>query len=148
MVNYSISEFTNKETGAKFYYAIPQVKETISTKVIAKRISRQCTVTFADVLAVLQALGENIHDELVAGNQVYLEGIGKIRLSLRQVSSNDIKEFTQNNITGATARLIAGDELKDLFTDTEFALVASRKEQALTKSALREGKTISVVSKN
>lgn len=147
MVQVSINEFTNKESGAKFYYFKPQSNRTVSTKEIAKRISKECTVSFADVLAVLQALGEDIPEYLRDGAQVKLDGLGKMRLRLKQVSTNDVKELTANNITNAVVTFRAEDELRNVFDGMEFETVSSRREQALAKSAIREGKTISVVSK-
>lgn len=149
MVGVSISEFLNKENGNKFYYYTPQVDATISTKEIAKRISKECTVAYADVLAVLQALGEDIPEYLQNGAQVKLDGIGKFRLGLKQVSAADIKELTTSNITGVKVNFRPEDELAGLKrSDFEFENVSKRKEQTIAKTAAREGKTIQIVAKN
>ena len=44
--------------------------EVITTADLAKDINRACSITEADVVAVLQALGQRIGDALLDGNRV------------------------------------------------------------------------------
>ena len=56
--------------------------EVITTADLAKDINRSCSVTEADVLAVLQAVGQRIGDALLDGNRVEIDHIGTFGLSL------------------------------------------------------------------
>ena len=145
MINYSITSITNQTTGKSVYFALPQFDQTIDTKVLAKRISKQCTVSYADTLAVLESVGENLRDFLQEGCQVELYGIGKMRVGLKSETTSTAEEFTSNNIKDVFARFVPDAELKNLLTDAEFNLVGSRKNQALVREAAKTEKQITIV---
>ena len=56
--------------------------EVITTEQLSKDINRACSITEADVAAVLQALGQRIGDALLDGNRVEIDHIGTFSLSL------------------------------------------------------------------
>ena len=56
--------------------------EVITTEQLAKDINHACSITEADVAAVLQALGQRIGDALLDGNRVEIDHIGTFSLSL------------------------------------------------------------------
>lgn len=146
MINYSIGNHKNKSTGLTYYYAMLQHQGTVSTKEIAKRISKECTVSFADVLAVLQALGEDIPEYLRSGRMVKLDGIGTIWVSIRQNSTTSRDDFNSQCIKGIRATLKPQDELNPalLFEGCEFEFSPTRKEQQIAKQAAKSGAKLSV----
>ena len=56
--------------------------EVITTEQLSKDINRACSITEADVAAVLQAVGQRIGDALLDGNRVEIDHIGTFSLSL------------------------------------------------------------------
>ena len=73
--------------------------EVITTEQLSKDINRACSITEADVAAVLQAVGQRIGEALLDGNRVEIDHIGTFSLSLTcgrkkledRVTKNDIR---------------------------------------------------------
>ena len=73
------SQGTNK----KRYHARVISGDRISTDELAEEIQNECSLTKADVKAVLIALGDKLAKHLGEGNKVYLEGIGYFQVNLK-----------------------------------------------------------------
>ena len=83
-VTYSVSPRINprdKEAAPKFY-AQAQARGDVSIREMAERIQSTCTVTKADVYAVLVALEDVIVEALQNGEIVRLGELGTFQLSL------------------------------------------------------------------
>ena len=71
----------------------------VTTRNLSESINQKCTLTVADVRAVLAALNTEMYNALSSGYSVHLEGIGRFSLSLKcapdvnpeYVSAADIK---------------------------------------------------------
>lgn len=72
------SQGTNK----KRYHARVVSNNRVSTDELAKEIQSECSLTIADVKAVLIALGGKLAKHLGEGSKVYLEGIGYFQVNL------------------------------------------------------------------
>ena len=73
------SQGTNK----KKYHARVVSGNRISTDELAKEIQNECSLTIADVKAVLIALGDKLAKHLGEGDKVHIEGIGHFQVNLR-----------------------------------------------------------------
>lgn len=73
------SEGTNK----KRYHARVVSNGQVSTDQLAKEINQECSLTPADVKAVLITLGDKLAKHLSEGRKVHLEGIGHFSVNLR-----------------------------------------------------------------
>lgn len=73
------SEGTNK----KRYHARVVSNNRISTDDLAEEIQNECSLTIADVKAVLIALGDKLAKHLGEGDKVHIEGIGHFQVNLR-----------------------------------------------------------------
>ena len=73
------SQGTNK----KRYHARVVSGNRISTDELAKEIQDECSLTIADVKAVLIALGDKLAKHLGEGDKVHIEGIGHFQVNLR-----------------------------------------------------------------
>ena len=73
------SEGTNK----KRYHARVVSNNRISTDDLAEEIQNECSLTIADVKAVLIALGDKLAKHLGEGDKVCIEGIGHFQVNLR-----------------------------------------------------------------
>ena len=73
------SQGTNK----KRYHARVVSSNRISTDELAEEIQNECSLTIADVKAVLIALGDKLAKHLGEGSKVHLEGIGYFQVNLQ-----------------------------------------------------------------
>ena len=73
------SQGTNK----KRYHARVVSSDRISTNELAEEIQNECSLTIADVKAVLIALGDKLAKHLGNGSKVHLEGIGYFQVNLQ-----------------------------------------------------------------
>ena len=110
-------------------YATAQINGELSLKQLSRRISRQTTVSRADVVAVLISTVENLLDALQEGKQVDFGELGKFRLQILNEGAESLEKFTSTNITGVNIQYIPGEDLK-IFAGLEFQPVASRKGSA------------------
>jgi predicted histone-like DNA-binding protein len=72
--------------------------KVITTADLAKDINRACSITEADVVAVLQAVGQRISDTLLDGNRVEIDHIGTFRLSLTCKNKRKEDHITSKDI--------------------------------------------------
>ena len=72
--------------------------EIITTEQLAKDINRACSITEADVAAVLQALGQRIGDALLDGNRVEIDHIGTFSLALTCKNKRKEDHITSKDI--------------------------------------------------
>ena len=66
---------------------------TVDTNKLAQRIHSRCTVTPADVKAVLSSLSDVVIEELKDGNRIHLEGLGYLQITLECPPIQSTKEI-------------------------------------------------------
>ena len=109
-LNYSVALRPNplkKDEPAKAY-ATAQINGELSLKQLSRRISKQTTVSRADVVAVLISTVENLLDALQEGKQVDFGELGKFRLQILNEGAESLEKFTSTNITGVNIQYIPG----------------------------------------
>ena len=72
--------------------------EVITTEQLSKDINRACSITEADVAAVLQAVGQRIGDALLDGNRVEIDHIGTFSLALTCKNKRKEDHITSKDI--------------------------------------------------
>ena len=72
--------------------------EVITTEQLAKDINRACSATEADVLSVLQAVGQRIGEALLDGNRVEIDHIGTFSLALTCKNKRKEDHITSKDI--------------------------------------------------
>ena len=100
-VNYKLyqSKINNATNG--MYYARAAHHDTVSIKELAQTMQANCTVKYADIVAVLAELSEVMRTELLRSNKVRIDGLGIFKVGLRSKGSKTIEEFNpQKNIIG------------------------------------------------
>lgn len=80
------------------FYAQAKARGEADIRTLSDRIELMCTVTRADVMAVLVALESVIKECLSNGEIVRLGELGSLQLSLSSKGSNSKKEFTSSMI--------------------------------------------------
>ena len=71
----------NKKFGV-WYPSAVVMGQPVPVKKVAKRLSQMCTVTYADVMAVLGELPGVMADYMAQGKSVRLDGLGTFRYTL------------------------------------------------------------------
>lgn len=93
------NDLTGRATEKNPHMAVTVVNsKLITTDELAGQINNACSATEADVVAVLQALGKCVCDELLDGNRVELEHLGTFSLSLTCGQKKLEDRVTKNDI--------------------------------------------------
>lgn len=80
------------------YHARVVPHGTVSTEALADKIHSRCTVTTADVKAVLTSLSDVVIEELREGRRVYIEGLGYLIITLECPEIQSTKEIRAESI--------------------------------------------------
>ena len=72
-----------------YYPSAVTVGQPVPVKKVAKRLSQMCTVTYADVMAVLGELPGVMADYMGQGKSVRLDGLGTFRYTLKTKGVTD-----------------------------------------------------------
>ena len=103
------SQGTNK----KRYHARVVTGNRISTNELAKEIQGECSLTIADVKAVLIALSNKLAKHLGEGDKVCIEGIGHFQVNLRcKEEVHTTHSFRSENIEFKSVSYRADNDLK------------------------------------
>ena len=89
----------NSKTEGKVY-GRAVVDGVMDTKEIAGKISKRCTLTEPDIIAVINALETEIGYGLADGKRVVLDGFGSFKVGLTTTPADSAKKFTSANIKG------------------------------------------------
>ena len=94
------------------FYAQAQARGEADIKTLSDRIELMCTVTRADVMAVLVALESTITDCLSNGEIVRLGDLGSLQMSLSSDGSFNKKEFNTSLIKKSRILFRPGETLQ------------------------------------
>lgn len=143
MLNYSIAMLKNpmKPEEEPKAYAKSQINGELSLKKLSQRVTKQTTVSRADVSAVIISTVENMLDGLREGLQVDFGDLGKFRLQITSRGAESAELFTAANITGVNIQFIPGEDLKEVFSGLEFAPVPTRAATRALLKAQKAGQT-------
>ena len=121
-VKYSVIPRINprdRETEPKFYAQV-QTSGDVSMREMCERIEQSCTVTKADVYAVLVAMENVIIDALKGGEIVRLGDLGTLRVSLSSKGALTEKEYNTSLITRKRILFRAGTVLSEAMANLTF----------------------------
>ena len=133
-------ELVNTEVQKTF--AVAQYSEVMTIEKFAKHISSHgCVYSRADISAILYMAVDCMRAQLLEGKKIRLGDLGDFAVSLSSKGAADASTFTAQNITDVKVFWEPGAQFKNLITDAEFNLVASRAAQAKVLKALRAGES-------
>lgn len=133
-------ELVNTEVQKTF--AVAQYSEVMTIEKFAKHISSHgCVYSRADISAILYMAVDCMREQLLEGKKIRLGDLGDFAVSLSSKGAADASTFTAQNITDVKVVWEPGAQFKNLITDAEFNLVASRAAQAKVLKALRAGES-------
>ena len=140
-VTYSVAPRINprdKEAAPKFY-ARAQASGDVSVREMAERIQASCTVTKADVQAVLVALEDVIIDALKGGEIVRLGDLGTFQIGLSGKGSETEEDFSVSLIKKARINFRPGVALAGILTNLTYSKVEPRASKNSDKEEEEEG---------
>ena len=127
-VTYSVVPRYNpgeKNTPPK-YYAQAQASGDVALREMSERIQQSCTVTKADVYAVLIAMEDVIIDALKSGEIIRLGDLGTFQIGLSGKGAISEEEFEVSLIKKARINLRPGIALSGMLTSLTYSRVAKK----------------------
>ena len=140
-VTYSVVPRINprdKDASPKFY-ACAQASGDISIREMSERIQQSCTVTKADVQAVLVALEDVIIDALKSGEIVRLGDLGTFQIGLSSGGALTEEDYNTSMIKKARINFRPGIALSGILTSLSYSKVAKRPNKAEEEEETPEG---------
>jgi len=124
-VNYVLVERPNPLDSAlpRKYYAQAKASGSIPLKQLSKNMAARCTVTSSDILAVLDALIQEMVAELGEGRIVNLGDFGSFRLTLFGDGAGTEAQFNSGLIRGSRIVFRPGAELKQMLSALSYRKV-------------------------
>lgn len=92
----------------------------VTTRNLSESINQKCTLTVADVRAVLAALNTEMYNALSSGYSVHLEGIGRFSLSLKCAPDVNPEYVSAADIKVKGIRFTPDKELSEKFQTVQF----------------------------
>ena len=85
---------TNPKTGSVIYYPQWTRVSTITKTTLAEIMARGSTFSVGEVEGTMTDFAQHICDQLLAGNAVYIQGLGTFKLKVSGTSKETIEEVT------------------------------------------------------
>jgi len=106
--------------GTKKFYATPVADGEISLAELTKAIEKICTVSGADIRAVLYALVDVSIDNLANGTIVRLGDLGSMRITLSSEGKATAQEVTSSAIKSTSVIFTPGTRIKEMLAAAKF----------------------------
>ena len=113
----------DRESGEVKYYAQSQARGEMGIREISERIQQMCTVTRADVMAVLTALEEIVSEGLQGGEIVRLGELGSLQLSLSGEGADTEETFSDSLIEKVRVLFRPGTVMQEAINNLAFEKV-------------------------
>jgi len=109
--------------GEKKFYASPVMDGELNMAELVKAIEKICTVSGADIHAVLYALVDVGIDNLANGTIVRLGELGSLRISLSSEGKATAAQVTSSAIKNAYVIFNPGQRIREMLTVAKFQKV-------------------------
>jgi len=109
--------------GEKKFYASPVMDGELSMAELTKAIEKICTVSGADIRAVLYALVDVGIDNLANGTILRLGELGSLRISLSSEGKATADEVTSSSIKNSSVIFTPGTRIKEMLSMAKFQKV-------------------------
>lgn len=106
--------------GERKFYASPVMSGELTLSGLTKSIEKICTVSGADIRAVVYAMVDVMKDSLANGNIVRMGELGSLRVSFSSEGKITADEVNANIITGAKVIFTPGKDLKTMLEMLEY----------------------------
>lgn len=106
--------------GTKKFYANPVMDGEVNLNDLTKAIEKICTVSGADIRAVLYALADVSIDNLANGTIVRLGDLGSMRISLSSEGKATADEVKSSAIKSSSVIFTPGTRIKEMLATAKF----------------------------
>lgn len=137
MINYIAQAKKNPQTKTLSYYAQIAPVTPLKLDDIVRRIEKTCTVSSADIKAVLDALQHEIVESLRAGNSVRLGDLGSFRATLSSSGVEAPEKVSAALIKSVRVRFTPGAKMNEIFGNLK-ALSFNRVEGVIKDETVTE----------
>ena len=123
MIKFKIMERVNPQAplDPRKYYAFIKNQGVVNLRQLAKRISRESTVSMMDTMAVLEGLLQDIPDLLAEGNIVKLGELGTFRTTISSEGVDVADDFNITNIKRLNLVFRPGTEFRNQLNNVKFS---------------------------
>ena len=104
------------------YYLTPKYSGELGTKELAQALSKSCTLTVADITAVLEALTSQMPWYLKNGFIIQLGALGRMKLSVSSEGHFNEKDVSTNDISKVRVIFTPSAEMKKEVNDISFSI--------------------------
>lgn len=118
------------------YYAQAQARGEAGIRELSQRIQQMCTVTRADVMAVLIALEDVVSDSLSNGEIVRLGELGSLQVSLSGEGATTKDDYHDGLIQKAKILFRSGRTLSNMLTTLKYEKVEQKYKKEETEEPL------------
>ena len=126
-------------------FAVAQVTEVMPIEKFARHIADHgCVYSRADISAILYLAVDCMREMLLEGRKVRLGDLGDFSVSLSSKGAESADKFSAANITAVKVQWDPGQLFKNLISDAEFNLVATRAAQAAMLRAIKTGESVAL----
>ncbi len=126
MIKFKIMERANLQDPLepRKHYAYIKNQGSVNLRQIAKRISRESTISMMDTLAVLEGFVQVVPDLLLEGKIVKLGEFGTFRCTISSEGVDIADDFNFTNIKNLNLVFRPGSEFRDLLNNAKFTSVS------------------------
>ena len=126
MIKFKIMERVNPQAplDPRKYYAFIKNQGVVNLRQLAKRISRESTISMMDTMAVLEGLLQVIPDLLADGKIVRLGELGTFRVTISSEGVDTADDFNLTAIKGVNLIFRPGVEFRDHLSGFKFQKVS------------------------
>jgi predicted histone-like DNA-binding protein len=121
------------------YYAQAQASGDVNIREMSERIQQTCTVTKADVYAVLVSMEDVIIDALKSGEIVRLGDLGTFQIGVSGKGTLTEEEYDSSLIQKARINFRPGIALSGILTNLTYAKVPKKPVPAKKEEESNEG---------
>ena len=126
MIKYSIKERVNPRAllDTRKHYAFIKNQGVVNLRELAKRLSRESTISMMDTMALLEGLLQVIPDMLGQGKIVNLGELGTFRATISSEGVETAEDFNSTNIKRLNILFRPGSEFRDHLNNVKFTRVS------------------------
>ncbi|MCM1320691.1 MAG: HU family DNA-binding protein [Bacteroides sp.] len=110
----------NREDDSQ-YYATAEYGEEIDIETLAKEISKSCTLTPADVVAVIESFLDKMPQYLKNSNRIRLNKFGIFKLSFSSTGHKDKDDVSSADIKNLRVLFTPSVQLKKELSDVTYS---------------------------
>lgn len=127
MILFKATVRKNFKTGEKLFYPMLVEPSVVSFEELLNSVQEICSLTLADVTAIVKSFQEVVLELLSEGYSVHVDNLGTFYLGLRAVGGEAEKDsVTAKHIKNVRCRYLASNEMKKAL---ETSLVSFKKRE-------------------